>query len=1000
MRTRLRRSEAALAALLAAGLLAAGGATGATEEPSGAEGWQGLLGSRPLPELGGRWIVVLRAPSLADRVRAAGGRASELQMRVWTTAARDAQDRAIARLAFRGAPVEPEQSYVRVLNGFAASLDPRLLPALERDPAVQGVFPVRAAYPAAVPPNGSILETDVFATGSGRRPEIELPGFDGSGITVALLDTGVDTRHPFLQGRLLPGIDMVDPGSDASAEQNPTQPGRPERHGTELAGLVVGVRGPAGIHGVAPGASILPIRVAGWQPDSDGGVSVYGRTDQVLAGLEAAVDPNGDGDAHDAVRIALVGVVEPFASFPDAPLQTASDGALALDTLVVAPAGNDGAAGPGYGSVAAPGGASGALGVAAADSRRRSPTVHVLLRSGLRVFASGETPLGGAVPPTGVVTAPVAALPRRQVVAVTEGNALDPLFDDAGYSRVAGTAALLPTGPTTPEVVRELAAAGVRAVLVDGPIPAGSLGVDEPVEVPIVGIPSETAAEVRAALAAGRPVELAVGAAAFEAEPGTRRGRAVLEHRPRARRRCAARARRTGRRARDLRAGSERGRRRAVRDDQRLERGRGGRRGRRRAPRRRPSGSRCRSPARRARRDGAARRQRRRYRSRRPRGAPPAWSSWPTRPSPRSARSSPPERPRPAPSRLRNVSRRPLVVRLRQGAATTGVRVTTSRERVVLQPGAAAEIAVTVEAAVRPAAPGALAGALRASVVRGGPRLRIPWSVAVPVTREPVVSRVRLSSRSFRASDARPAVLSLVAGRVDGSRERPQLLPLELLDVELYRGRRRIGQLARLRDVLPGRYAFGLTGRGPLGRTAAARRVRRPRDRDAGRRRPADQRRRRVPPSVGPPRCCATVRSPCEKRDAPDERDRDADPPARESVRAGAGAADAGRRDVRRRPEPDPGSRRVQEDRRGLRPRRDGRRVGRRLRRLPRRAQHDPRAGEGRDPLPPGRHARRGQGARDVDDVEVRADGAAVRRRKGRRRLRPEAPLARTSSSG
>jgi hypothetical protein len=102
---------------------------------------------------------------------------------------------------------------------------------------------------------------------------------------------------------------------------------------------------------------------------------------------------------------------------------------------------------------------------------------------------------------------------------VTEGNALDPLFDDAGYSRVAGTAALLPTGPTTPEVVRELAAAGVRAVLVDGPIPAGSLGVDEPVEVPIVGIPAATAAEVRATLAAGLPIELAVGAPAFGANP-------------------------------------------------------------------------------------------------------------------------------------------------------------------------------------------------------------------------------------------------------------------------------------------------------------------------------------------------------------------------------------------------------------------------------------------------------------------------------------------------
>ena len=38
---------------------------------------------------------------------------------------------------------------------------------------------------------------------------------------------------------------------------------------------------------------------------------------------------------------------------------------------------------------------------------------------------------------------------------------------------------------------------------------------------------------------------------------------------------------------------------------------------------------------------------------------------------------------------------------------------------------------------------------------------------------------------------------------------------------------------------------------------------------------------------------------------------------------------------------------------------------------------------------------RRGQVARDVDDLEVRADGPAVRRRQGRRRLRPEAALAR-----
>ena len=511
---RTRRASAVLVSLVAAAVLAAGGASGAADTDVGAEGWQGLLGSRSEPELGGRWIVVLRAPSLADRVRRAGGRATELQMRSWTTTAQNAQRRAIAGLFRRGAPVDPEQSYVRVLNGFAASLDPMLLPALERDPAVAGVYPVRAAYPAAVA--RSTFETEAFGPASGRRAGFELPGADGTGVTVALLDTGIDTRHPFLQGRLLPGIDVIDADGDPSAAQNPTAPGRPERHATELAGLVAGARGPAGLRGVAPGVSLLPIRVAGWQPDADGGVSIYGRTDQLLAGLEAAVDPNGDGDAHDAVRIALVGVVEPFSSFPDGPLARAGRGALALDTLVVAPAGNDGPAGPGYGSIAAPAGTSGVLGVAAADSRGRSPTVHLLLRAGLRVLASGETPLGGAVGPGAVVEAQVVALPRRQIVAVTRGNALARLFDGAGYSRVAGKAVLLPSGPTTPEAVRELAAAGTRAVLVDGPIPAGSLGLDETVDVPIVGVSARAGEQVRAALAAGVPVELGVGAASLD----------------------------------------------------------------------------------------------------------------------------------------------------------------------------------------------------------------------------------------------------------------------------------------------------------------------------------------------------------------------------------------------------------------------------------------------------------------------------------------------------
>ena len=185
-----------------------------------------------------------------------------------------------------------------------------------------------------------------------------------------LLDTGVDLAHPYLRGRLLPGFDIVGGGLDASARANPQDPTQLERHGTEMAGIIAGVDGPDGLHGVAPGATILPIRVAGWQPAADGSQLVYARSDQLLAGLERAVDPNGDGDAHDAVRVAVTGVVEPYAAFTEGPEAWAAQGALDLGTLLVAPAGNDGAAGPSFGSVAGPAGGAATLAVGATDSLR------------------------------------------------------------------------------------------------------------------------------------------------------------------------------------------------------------------------------------------------------------------------------------------------------------------------------------------------------------------------------------------------------------------------------------------------------------------------------------------------------------------------------------------------------------------------------------------------------------------------------------------------------
>src|SRR5262249_23494077 len=137
---------------------------------------------------------------------------------------------------------------------------------------------------------------------------LQLPGYDGQGVTVALLDTGVDASQPYLHGRVVPGIDILDGDDNADAQPNPQQPNELERHGTELAGLIVGAGGPNGIHGVATAANLLPIRIGGWQEDAAGRDAVYSRSDQLIAGLDRAVDPNDDGDAHDAARIAVVGM--------------------------------------------------------------------------------------------------------------------------------------------------------------------------------------------------------------------------------------------------------------------------------------------------------------------------------------------------------------------------------------------------------------------------------------------------------------------------------------------------------------------------------------------------------------------------------------------------------------------------------------------------------------------------------------------------------------------
>ena len=801
---RLSRSAALVAgaAATAALLLASSGAHAqqAPSTPVDEAGWQGVLGVRTAVSTAQRYIVLLNPPSLAARVRTAGGEATEKEMTEWTSAAVAQQEQFLARLSAVGARIAPEYRYVRVVNGFSARLDPTSLALLDRDREVTGIYPVRIAYPAQSSQDGGVLPSAVA--------DLEVAGLDGTGVTVALLDTGVDPSHPYLRKRVLSGLDVIDPGSGGIAQPHPTIPGRPERHGTELAGIVAGTEGPGGLHGIAPGAAILPVRVGGWQPNSEGGYSVYSRTDQILAGLEAAVDPNDDGDVHDAARIALIGMVEPYAAFADGPLPRGIAGAADLDMLTVVPAGNDGSAGPGYGSIAGPGAAESAITVAAADGRLAAPTVRVHLRAGLRVIYQDDVPLGGA--PSGTVTSDVVLVDRR---AASQG--IGAMFSDEGVSAVAGHAVLLPRGALSEDTVEETTSAGALAVLVDGALPAGAFSLDVPPGVPVVGLPSGVVAEVRALLAAGIPVTVAIGdvqvasreaggsIAAFSSRglvldgglkpslaapgvsvPTSEPGRGddgeirfgTLSGTSAAAAVTAGVAAvlaqgRPGLSARGLQSVLVGSAQRADLD---------------------PTASGAGVV------DLRAAVQQEVF-------AEPSLISFGAIGTAGAERVL----------RLTNVSTRRLSVSIGSAAiAPKGVEIAVDPQHVRIRPGASTDVVVRANTSNLSSAAGAATGEL---VLRAGgaSEVHVPWAVAVPADVD-LVSRVAITMTGTRVSDATPAALSFVAGSVTATPD-PQVRAVELMDVELWRGGTRLGLLARRRELLPGRYTFGLTGRGPTG---------------------------------------------------------------------------------------------------------------------------------------------------------------------------------------
>jgi hypothetical protein len=801
----------AVATAILVGATSGGGAT--TAAPQLPVTWKGLVGGeRAQVPIGQRMIVVLKTPSVAERL-AKHRYATEADERRWTTQAYAAQQQVLTILAAHGLGVRPDHSYARVLDGFAAPLDPRAVALLQRDPEVAGIYPVRVAFPASL--STKLLQQKEFAAGQGRRPDVQLPGFDGRGVTIALLDTGVDRSQPFLRGRVLPGIDLVDKGDNADARPSPQDPSLRERHGTQLAGLLVGAGGPGGLHGVASGASVLPIRVAGWQPDAQGQFAVYARSDQLIAGLDRAVDPNGDGDSHDAARIALVGVAEPYAAFADCPEARAVAGALALDTMVVAPAGNDGHAGPSFGSVSGPGGAPAALTVAATDGRAATPSVRVVLRRGLQVLLDRTLPLLGSVAPARALNLAVAT-PRATSGA--GGPTVVDFFDRRGLSLVAGRAAFVPTGGDPVTAATAAVRAGASAVILYGEnLPAGALGLSDEIGVPVVTVPAGPALALLAARDLGTDVGVSIGPGrsvanatrgtvagfssrglAFDgrvkpdlaapgvglatSDPGTSadgepmfatvNGTSAAAASVAAAAALLAQARPDldGPALKSLLAGFARptaGGSMVAQGAGVLDVGASAVGEVATEPTTLGFGT----------------------------WEGPKWTSTQT-------------------LVVRNVSSRRLqlgISALPQGGESEVLAFTVEPSHLTVRAGRSAEVRLTVRVATPPRE--ALATGVIEVAPDGGQPLRVPWAIGFRHYAGTLLARVRMRDAKFKPSDASPALLEIQAGRLVDDRG-VQVQPVARLDILLYDANGRfIGLLARVRDLLPGSYSFGITGR-------------------------------------------------------------------------------------------------------------------------------------------------------------------------------------------
>lgn len=215
-------------------------------------------------------------------------------------------------------------SRIELIQAVVADLKPQAVRELRRDERVHSVtrnYKLELQSASFEQGPASTYKESSAATGS---------GVDGSGVGVALLDTGV-VDHPDLKGQVAASVDLTN-------EVNFTDT---FGHGTFMAGLIVGTGASSGgaYTGMAPGAHLVSVKVSG----ADGTMTLG----QVLYGMQL-IDASKE---RYNIRVLALALSSPPLNGPD-PLVLAVERLWADGIFVVAAAGNSG---PADGTVTSPG---------------------------------------------------------------------------------------------------------------------------------------------------------------------------------------------------------------------------------------------------------------------------------------------------------------------------------------------------------------------------------------------------------------------------------------------------------------------------------------------------------------------------------------------------------------------------------------------------------------------------------------------------------------------